>query len=201
MKTHLMNKIVKSVLSFFVMAIVLLASTQIVKAAGTVSSATASVSNSTVTVSGTVEASPTVYAVAIVAYDSNGNLQALVSTNVDSSNAYSTSFSLPAGTYTIKVADYEGGEFKSVADPVTVVAPPATTSSTSETSSTATTPTVTPAETQTTPPVAEAIAPAAEPVAPVQTVSPKTNDGMEAVLFAAIFVAIAFAGYTVRKRT
>lgn len=197
MKTHLMNKIVKNVLSFFVMAIVLLASTQIVKAAGgTVSSANASVSNSTVTVSGTVDSSLIVYAVAIVAYDSNGNLQALVSTNVDSSNAYSTSFSLPAGTYTIKVADYEGGTFKSVADPVTVVAPPATTSSTSETSSTSTTSAVTPAETQTVAPVAET----PEPVAPVQTVSPKTNDGMEAVLFAAIFAAIALAGYTVRKR-
>lgn len=102
----------KMVLPILVMIFVLSTSIQMVKAAGgIVETVSTTVSGTTVTVSGTVNASPVVYAVAIAVYDSNGNLNTMFTTNVDAANTYQATFTLPEGTYLIKVADYEGGTF------------------------------------------------------------------------------------------
>lgn len=62
-----------------------------------------------VTVSGTTEAD--MLAVAIIAYDKDNNLAAMKTSGVVS-DKYSDTIELKAGTYTIKVADYDGGEYK-----------------------------------------------------------------------------------------
>ena len=173
-----------------------------VMAAGTISNATVDGGDRQLTVSGTVPAgqpSPAGLAVAIFVYDETGTTLVGYQTTSITSNSFSTTFSIGAGKYLVKVADYEGGTYVE-AGVATVIAPSAQPSTENQNNSTSTIQSSTTTETQKVAPVEETVASAAETVAPVQTVSPKTNDGMEAVLFAAIFVAIALAGYTVRKR-
>lgn len=194
-----MKKVVCNKLIFtltLLLAFILIPKQTIWAAAGTeVETVVASGTNGSMTVSGSAQDS--VYAVAILVYDSTDTLVAMT-TCAASNNAYSTAISVPNGTYTVKAANYDGGAYATTTASVIAVA--ATPATENQNNSTSTIQSSTTTETQKVAPVEETVASAAETVAPVQTVSPKTNDGMEAVLFAAIFVAIAFAGYTVRKR-
>ena len=78
--------------------------------AGTVSSALATENEGKITVSGSVDSS--VYAVAILVY-SGDNLEYMETANVNSSGAYNVTLekTFEDGTYTIKVADYNGGDY------------------------------------------------------------------------------------------
>lgn len=70
-------------------------------------------SNGEITVSGTVENS--MVAAAVNVYDASGeNLITMRTTQINDDNTFSTQISLDAGTYIIKVADYNGGEYKSL---------------------------------------------------------------------------------------
>ncbi|MGN0166666.1 MAG: LysM peptidoglycan-binding domain-containing protein [Acetatifactor sp.] len=82
--------------------------------AKTINAVNASVSSSEITVSGTAEAG-TVACVVLV-YDQSGTtLQAMETCAVAGDNTYSYTLTqeFAAGTYLIKVADYEGGEYAS----------------------------------------------------------------------------------------
>ena len=63
--------------------------------------------NGKITVSGTVEDGMLAVAVQIV--DSDDKLVTLETGDVDASNKYKLVIEVPEGTYTVKVADYEGG--------------------------------------------------------------------------------------------
>ena len=79
--------------------------------AGTVSSLSATENNGKITVSGTVNS--TVYAVAVVVY-SGDNLEYMETVNVNSDRSYSIELGkqFGSGTYEVRVADYNGGEYK-----------------------------------------------------------------------------------------
>lgn len=78
--------------------------------AGTIATVTASAGNGQITVSGTAD--DDVLAVAIFVYDSTETtLLKMKSVAVDSSHAYSDTIAVENGTYVVKVADYEGGDF------------------------------------------------------------------------------------------
>lgn len=79
--------------------------------AGTISTVGATAGTNQITVSGTADTG--VLSVAIFVYDSTGTtLLKMESVAVDSGHAYTDTISIDAGTYVVKVADYEGGEFK-----------------------------------------------------------------------------------------
>ena len=78
--------------------------------AGTISTVGAAAGTNQITVSGTADTG--VLSVAIFVYDSTGTtLLKMESVAVDSSHAYTDTISIDAGTYVVKVADYEGGAF------------------------------------------------------------------------------------------
>lgn len=79
--------------------------------AGTVSSLSATENNGKITVSGTVDS--TVYAVAVVVY-SEDNLEYMETANVNSDRSYSIELGkqFGSGTYEVRAADYNGGEYK-----------------------------------------------------------------------------------------
>lgn len=110
-----MKNLYKSI-SVFAMALFLFLSASTEVAAGNVNTVGASVSSNKITVSGTAQSEePKVVACAILAYDqAETTLVAMEICPVDSNGNYSytLSQSFPAGTYTIKVADYEGGAFQ-----------------------------------------------------------------------------------------
>lgn len=86
--------------------------------AGSISSMSAVGGSGKVTVSGT--AGSGVVAVAIMVYDETGTtLKAMETTGVDDSSKYATEISVDAGTYLIKVADYEGGDYQTATVTVT----------------------------------------------------------------------------------
>lgn len=85
--------------------------------AGTVSTLKVTAGTSNIIVSGTT--SSDVQAVAIAVYNEEGTkLITMVTTSVNDSNVYSDTITLNDGTYTVKVADYEGGGF--ITEKVTV---------------------------------------------------------------------------------
>lgn len=112
MKKLMKNRLFHVVVPFLMLMLVLVSSNVSVKAATSeIATLEASVSDKTVTVKGTTDSSKTVYAVAIAVYDSEEVLQTIYSTDV-TEHKFSASFTLANGTYLIKVANYEGGEFK-----------------------------------------------------------------------------------------
>lgn len=79
--------------------------------AGTVSNVNATAKNKKITVSGTVDS--TIYAVAVVVY-SEDNLEYMETANVNSDRSYSIELGkeFGSGKYEVRVADYNGGEYK-----------------------------------------------------------------------------------------
>ena len=79
-----------------------------------ITSLTATQKDGVVSVSGTTEDGA--LAVAISVYDSTGeNLISLETTSVSDDNTFSREIELENDNYVVKVADYEGGEYKTVA--------------------------------------------------------------------------------------
>ena len=89
--------------------------------AGTVSSLSATENNGKITVSGTVDS--TVYAVAVVVY-SGDNLEYMETVNVNSDRSYSIELGkqFGSGTYEVRAADYNGGEYKTTSVEVNTTA-------------------------------------------------------------------------------
>ena len=81
--------------------------------AGTVSSINATEKEGKITVSGTVDSG--VYAVAVVVY-SGSNLEYMETANVKSDGTYSKKLekNFDYGTYEVRVADYNGGDYKKI---------------------------------------------------------------------------------------
>lgn len=78
--------------------------------AGTVNTLNTTVKNDTVLFNGTVDGET--LAVSIMVYDKSGdNLVSIASAAVDGKNEYNIEMQLSHGTYLVKVADYNGGEF------------------------------------------------------------------------------------------
>ena len=96
--------------TIFIVIITLILSSSVY--AGTVTSVEAKKESGKITVSGTVDSS--VYAVAIVVY-SGSNLEYMETANVNSDGTYSVELgkTFADGAYTVKVADYAGGEYVS----------------------------------------------------------------------------------------
>ena len=79
--------------------------------AGTNATINAAAGTNQITVSGTADTG--VLSVVVFVYDSTGTtLLKMESVAVDSNHAYTDTISAVPGTYVVKVADYEGGEFK-----------------------------------------------------------------------------------------
>ena len=87
-----------------------------------ITSLSANISDQTITVSGTAESG--VLATQVIVYDESGeNIVAMQSTGVEADNSFSTTIAVGSGAkYIVKVADYDGGEYSSVA--VTTAADP-----------------------------------------------------------------------------
>lgn len=83
----------------------------------------ASGTNGSMTVSGSSQDG--VYAVAILVYDSTDTLVAMT-TCAASNNVYSTTISVPNGTYTVKAANYDGGAYATTTASVSAVTTPTT---------------------------------------------------------------------------
>ena len=107
-----MKKVVYNKLIFtltLLLAFILIPKQTTWAAAGTdVETVFASGTNGSMTVSGSSQDS--VYAVAILVYDSTDTLVAMT-TCAASNNGYSTTIAVPNGTYTVKAANYDGGTF------------------------------------------------------------------------------------------
>ena len=100
------NKIIKMVFAIIIALMILIPKVQ----AKTINTLNATQSNGKINVSGTTEDG--VLAVAILVYDSTGsNLITMQTTSVESDNTYSDSITIASGTYVVKVADYDGGEY------------------------------------------------------------------------------------------
>lgn len=117
-----MKKSFKLIISTLLLAIMVLVPFVNVDAAGNsnIKTIDASISNGTISVSGTTEDG--VLAVAIMVYDSTEtNLITMQTTSVGSDNSYSDTITLASGTYVVKVADYDGGEYvtKTVKETIT----------------------------------------------------------------------------------
>ena len=70
-------------------------------------------SNGVITVEGTVENN--MIAAAINVYDASGeNLITMETTQINDDNTFRTTIALQAGTYVVKVADYDGGAYKTL---------------------------------------------------------------------------------------
>ena len=104
-----MKKWLKTIISVFAFAFILLFS-EIQAQAGTITSVNAEAGDNQFTVSG--EAGTGVLSVVIFVYNSTGeNLLQMESVAIDSNHGYKDTFKAEAGTYVVKVADYEGGAF------------------------------------------------------------------------------------------
>ena len=66
--------------------------------------------NGKISVSGTAEAGT--LAVAVMIYDEDSNLVAMETAGVSDENLYYAEVALAESTYTVKVADYDGGAYK-----------------------------------------------------------------------------------------
>lgn len=103
------NKIIVTVFALIFVFMILIPKVQ----AKTINELTAIESDGKISVSGTAESGT--LAVAIMVYDSTGNnLITMQTTSVGSNNNYSDIITIASGTYVVKVADYDGGEYKSV---------------------------------------------------------------------------------------
>lgn len=87
--------------------------------AGTITNVSATAGNKTIQVEGTTEDG--VFAVVIAVYDDAENLVTYLTAGVNDSHTYTATLSVEYGSYTVKVADYAGGDFAQTN--VTVVAP------------------------------------------------------------------------------
>lgn len=114
-----MKRWIKTIISIFVLGLVLLMPA--VKAqAGNITSVTVTPGTKQITVKGVADND--VLSVVIFVYDSTGtNLIQMESVAVDANHAYTRTFTVENGSYLIKVADYDGGAFKTAN--VTVGAP------------------------------------------------------------------------------
>ena len=117
-----MKKSFKLIISTLLLAIMVLVPFANVDAASNsnIKTIDASISNGTISVSGTTEDG--VLAVAIMVYDSTEtNLITMQTTSVGSDNSYSDTISIASGTYVVKVANYDGGEYvtKTVKEKIT----------------------------------------------------------------------------------
>lgn len=98
-------------MSLLAMSFVLLLSVSMVQA-GNISSLTAKAESGSVKIEGTADVG--VLAVAIMIYDTTGtDLVKMETVSVGDDQKYSDTFKLSNGSYMIKVADYEGGDFQS----------------------------------------------------------------------------------------
>ena len=108
-----MKKLYKIILTLVMVAVLFFTvQTPMEVLAGTISSVNATVVSSKISVSGTTSADT--LACAILVYDESGTtLQAMESCGVAADNTYSytLSQSFSAGTYIVKVADYDGGAY------------------------------------------------------------------------------------------
>ena len=105
-----MKKISKILLSLFA-TFILMSFTSTVNA-GSITSVNTSQRNGYIIVSG--EASNDVLAVAIMIYDKNNKIVSYETTGVKANHKFSTLIEIPEDTYTVKVADYKGGDYRSV---------------------------------------------------------------------------------------
>lgn len=81
-----------------------------VKAADILTFSASETKDGVINVSGTVENS--VVAAAILVYDSTGqNLITIETTQINDDNTFSANIAVGAGTYVVKVANYEGGDY------------------------------------------------------------------------------------------
>ena len=101
------KKVSLIVISVILMLALVIPSSKVYAANKKVNEVNASQANGKITVSGTVEDGMLAVAVQIV--DSNGKLVTLETGEVDKDNKYNLVIEVPEGTYTVKVADYEGG--------------------------------------------------------------------------------------------
>lgn len=100
------NKIIITVFAIIIALMILIPKVQ----AKTINTLNVTESNGKINVSGTTEDG--VLAVAIMVYDSTeSNLITMQTTSVGSDNNYSDTITIASGTYVIKVADYDGGEY------------------------------------------------------------------------------------------
>jgi len=173
-----MNKKLQTIFSTFALAFILLIPGMSVKA-GTITSVSAASGASQMTVSGV--AGDGVLSVAIFVYDSTGTeLVMMESVSVDNSHAYSDTISVAAGTYVVKVADYEGGAFSETNVTVTESTVPSTSSATSSSTASTTTGTAT---------------------STVQVTAPKTGEQIAWTLYALAMIAmIGAAVYVFTKK-
>ena len=102
------KKISILIIALVVILAVIIPSNKVFAASKKVNSVEVTQANGKVTVSGTVESG--MLAVAVQVLDSNGNLVKLETGAVDADNKYKVEIKLADGQYTIKVADYDGGE-------------------------------------------------------------------------------------------
>ena len=97
------------ILAVIIMLVMVIPSNKVFAAGNKkVTSVNVSYENGKLTVSGEVEAG--MLAVAVQVYDQNDQFVKLETGAVDSSNKYEVIFILPEGIYTVKVADFDGGE-------------------------------------------------------------------------------------------
>lgn len=101
------KKVSLIVISVILMLALVIPSSKVYAANKKVNEVNAVQANGKITVSGTVEDGMLAVAVQIV--DSDGKLVTLETGEVDASNKYNLAIEVQEGTYTVKVADYEGG--------------------------------------------------------------------------------------------
>lgn len=105
-----MKKRGKVIFMVFALVCILCIQRQTVFAAN-ITAVSATGNSTSATISGTAETGVT--AVAIMVYDSTGtNLVIMESVSVSDSHTFSTTIDLTEGSYLIKVADYDGGDYK-----------------------------------------------------------------------------------------
>lgn len=103
------KKVSLIIIAVILMLALVIPSSKVYAANKKVNEVNASQKNGKITVSGSVEDG--MLAVAVQVLDSNGKLVKLETGAVNASNKYSLEIEVPEGTYTVKVADYEGGAF------------------------------------------------------------------------------------------
>ena len=102
------KKIIAGIITILALAVAMIPATTRAKDIKTIN---ASESNGKVSVSGTAEAGT--LAVAVLVYDENGaELLAMETASVSDENLYYAEVELAEGTYLVKVADYDGGDYK-----------------------------------------------------------------------------------------
>ena len=103
-----MKKVIACIVTVLALAAVIVPATTRAKDIKTIN---ASEANGKISVSGTAEAGT--LAVAVMVYDENGSeLLAMETASVSDESLYYAEVELPEGTYQVKVADYDGGDYK-----------------------------------------------------------------------------------------